>query len=558
MQGLSENWPMRGERWALFSVYNKTDVENDAKKLVDMGWHIIASGGTAKALIKAQIPVTDVATLVGGGAILGHRVVTLSRQVHAGLLADVFKTDDLAELVANHIPFIDLVRCDFYPLAEAIADSAATVASVVEKTDIGGPCMVRSGAKGLRIVICRQQDMAGVLEELSKTGNVCQEKRQELRARAEFEVVKYVGDSAVFHGSGRFTYFSGEKVCEFKGENGPQSPATLFARDLAKSDPLALNNFHVIEGSAPSYNNWCDVDRLLQIATHIGAVWIKNWSRTPYIAVGVKHGNACGASANVTTVGACTDVVAGDPRAIFGGLIMTNFVVDKQEAYALACGMPCARAMFDGVVAPGFTSDAVEILSRKNGKCRLMINPALEGGGIVDLDTAPRFRYVRGGFLSEPNYTFVLDFNDPQMKIFGTRRDAFIEQGLALAWAVNCTSNSNTITIVHGLALIGNGVGQQDRVGAAELALKRARDAGHDGKAQNRVIDRINNPATVACSDSFFPFPDAVQVLIDAGIRTIFSTSGSVNDKIIQDLCVDRNVTLYQLPDSVARGFFGH
>jgi phosphoribosylaminoimidazolecarboxamide formyltransferase/IMP cyclohydrolase len=213
----------------------------------------------------------------------------------------------------------------------------------------------------------------------------------------------------------------------------------------------------------------------------------------------------------------------------------------------MAVAMPDGKARFDGVIAPGFEDGAIQILSRAKGKCRLIKNTALLDFGSAILDTAQRFRYVRGGFLPQPNYTFVLDFNSPEMKVFG-KRDLAVEENLLIAWGIGCASNSNTITIVNDVMLIGNGVGQQDRVGAAELAIKRAIDAGHKEMLEGAV----------AYSDSFFPFPDAVQVLIDAGIRAIFSTSGSVNDQAIQELCMKNGVTLYQLPDSQARGFFGH
>jgi phosphoribosylaminoimidazolecarboxamide formyltransferase/IMP cyclohydrolase len=535
---------MSQELWALISVFNKDGVVEFAQRLVKMGWNILSSGGTAKKLSDAGVSVKDVAELVGGAAILGHRVVTLSRQVHAGLLADALKPEDLAELVFLNIPFIDLVRCDFYPLAEAIADPKATIGSVVEKTDIGGPCMVRSGAKGMRIVICRQEDMEPVLQELESNGTVSYENRQKLRARAEFEVAKYVGDSAMYHGNGQFKVITGERILEFKGENGPQTPATLFS--AGANDPLALDKFKVIEGAPPSYNNWCDVDRLLQTMTHLAAAWKLNFGSVPCIAIGCKHGNSCGATVSDLPFPDVRRMVLGDTRAIFGGVIMTNFNIEDSQAITMAEAMPDGKARFDGVIAPAFSTPAIATLSRAKGKCRLMVNPAL-GIDSALLDKTPRFRYIRGGLLTQPAYTFLLDFNDPEIKVYGTRsQDAEID--LLVAWGVGCTSNSNTITIVKDGMLIGNGVGQQDRVGAAELAIRRAVGAGHGDKLKGAV----------AYSDSFFPFPDAPDLLIKEGIKAIFSTSGSINDKLTQELCTNNGVTLYQLPDAKARGFFGH
>ena len=154
---------------------------------------------------------------------------------------------------------------------------------------------------------------------------------------------------------------------------------------------------------------------------------------------------------------------------------------------------------------------------------------------------------VRGGLLVEPNYNYVLQLDGPNMRVFGAKNPA-AEMNIVFGWSICATSNSNTITIVSGGVLLGNGVGQQDRVGAAELAIKRAIDAGH----RNQLF------GSVAVSDSFFPNNDAVQTLIDAGVRCIFATSGSVNDANVIDLCRSSGVTLYMLPDALARGFFGH
>jgi phosphoribosylaminoimidazolecarboxamide formyltransferase/IMP cyclohydrolase len=229
----------------------------------------------------------------------------------------------------------------------------------------------------------------------------------------------------------------------------------------------------------------------------------------------------------------------------------------------MAEAMPNNKPMFDGVIAPAFQGLSAQALARSKGKCRIMVNPALSREGSALIDRAPRFRYVRGGLLAQPNYSHILDFGDQDIKVYGELTSHQIMKDILLAYCICSTSNSNTITLVKEGMLIGNGVGQQDRVGAAELAVKRAIDAGHGCRKTWRNwfgLKPSYKPllGAVACSDSFFPFPDGVQVLIDAGVKTIFSTSGSVNDKLIQDLCVENNVTLVQLPDGKARAFFGH
>ena len=540
------------EKWALLSVFNKDGIVEFARRLKALGWNIISSGGTARALKNSGMIVMDTAKLVGGGAILGHRVVTLSREIHAGLLADPNDPEHVAEMKKLGIPFISLVCCDFYPLSDAMSKSNASIESVVESTDIGGPTMVRSAAKGSRIVICRHEDREVAIKQLENSGDVNAETRQALRARAEFEVAKYCLSSAQFHSGSDFTGIMGRQTLVAKyGENASQAPAALYSID--GDDPLALNKFKLVSGTDPSYNNLCDIDRLLQTITHVESVFRLNWGGRPDIMIGVKHGNPCGAAVNIGApdkrIKLAKKVALGDKLAIFGGWIMTNFGISGPVAAALVkAGMRGNRVQrFDGVVAPSFESGVIGSLERVRGKCRLMANPAL--GYPLELDRSSRFRYVRGGFLMQPNYMFVPKFSD--MQVYG-RRNKSLEMSLALAWAVGCTSNSNTISIVRNKMLIGNGVGQQARVWASKLAIRRAIDAEHAGKLKGAV----------AYSDSFFPYPDAVEALITYGIKAIFTTSGSKakggGDTATIEACKKAGVTLYMLPDKEARGFFGH
>ena len=189
------------KKYALISVYDKTDIAEFSKELVNMNWSILSSGGTAKGLFDANIPVKDITDLVGP-PILGHRVVTLSRELHAGLLADMSNPEQMKEMEKLGLPIINMVVCDFYPLKEAIGKPGATVQSVIEMTDIGGPAMVRSAAKGGRIVICRFEDRQTILDELKLNGNIDPITRRKMRARAEFEVAKYCLASAKFHSGG--------------------------------------------------------------------------------------------------------------------------------------------------------------------------------------------------------------------------------------------------------------------------------------------------------------------------------------------------------------------
>ena len=532
---------------ALLSVYNKEGIDYFARQLTELGWRIIASGGTAQEIKKAGVPVTDVAELVGGDSILGHRVVTLSREVHAGLLAKDTK-EDRNELNKLGIPWINLVCVDLYPLQEEINGCNSSRESVIEKTDIGGPTIIRSAAKGRRIVICDPYDRKKVIEWLKSGQSKGDEFITELIAKAEAVVADYCLASARYHSCGTYEGIIGKRKLEcLYGENAWQASAAFYSTKIstaASADPLTLDNFNVITGTPPSYNNLCDIDRLLQTVTHISAAFAVNRGDIPLIAVGCKHGNPCGVATGKDPLLVIQKMIKGDTRAIFGGLVMVNFPVSKIIAEELiAYLMPKGEhRLLDGIVAPSFSKEAISILKRKGDKCRFLVNPAL---GFLSLDSVSRFRYVRGGFLYQPNYTFILNLKDPQLKKIGklTPRE---EDNLLLAWAIGSTSNSNTITLVKDGYLIGNGVGQQDRVGGCALAVQRARDAGHE------------TSGAFAYSDSFFPFTDGPKVLVEAGVKAIFASSGSVRDPEIQNFCRGKKMVLYLFPDKLGRGFFGH
>lgn len=527
---------------ALLSVFHKTGIVEFAQELANMGWELWASGGTCRHLNEHGVETKDVAQLVGGEAILGHRVVTLSREVHAGLLAKAVK-EDQDELDRLGIPRIDLVCVDLYPMADAIAKPDVTPESVLEMTDIGGPTMLRSAAKGRRVVICDPEDRSAVLNWLKDGRPEENDMLRQLGAKVEFVVANYCLQSASFHGEGRYVGLMGQLHSECKyGENAHQQPAALYSSQT--DDPLALDKFDLLQGK-PGFVNWTDVDRLLQTITHAAAAFEKNRGKVPLLAFGVKHGNPCGGSFSQEPLEALRKMVIGDKRAIFGGVVICNFPIGKDEAEVLLHHEEPKRRNLDGIVAPAFSEEAIDMLVRKSGRGFLLQNPDLSNLGIGSLDQEIRLRPVRGGILAQPNYTYVLDLKHPEMIKKGIA-DEDTEDDLLLAWAINATSNSNTVTLVYGGKLIGNGVGQQDRVGGCELAIKRARDSGH------------STSGAAVVSDSFFPFDDGPTALIKANVDVVLATSGSVNDSQVVQVFEAGGVMSYMIPDKVGRGFFGH
>ncbi|MFH0805066.1 MAG: hypothetical protein V1916_02630, partial [Patescibacteria group bacterium] len=417
-----------------------------------------------------------------------------------------------------------------------------------EMTDIGGPTMIRSAAKGNRVVVCTELDRVHVINMLKKSGDVDPVERNELAALAELYIAEYCLASTTFRSGGYHQGFTGIRVAEcLYGENAWQNPAGLYAGQTA--DPLALSQFVVKAGTSPSYNNWVDVDRLIQTVTHIAATFDVNQGRVPFIAVAVKHGNACGAAVGDDQIAVLQKMVTGDLEAIFGGLVMTNFPINHAEAEVLlSYGVTEGRRILDAIIAPAFGDDAIDLLKRYKDKCRFLVNPALATLTKESLDTHPRFRYVRGGFLLQPNYTYIFDIfdiKDPELQVFGSVTEDQLSD-LLLAKAICDTSNSNTITIVKGKMLIGNGTGQQHRGWAAQLAVDKAFRNHH------------NTGGATAASDSFFPFDDGPKILIMKGISVIMATSGSKKDEHIKQVLGDAGVTFITLPDTKARGFFGH
>lgn len=525
---------------ALISVFDKKGIESFAKELVGLGWTIYASGGTAKVLAAADVPVIDVATVVGE-PMLEHRVVTLSRELHAGLLAAFA---DANELEKRDIAWIDLVCVDMYPLEAEIARPGATLASVIEKTDIGGPTMLRSGAKGQRIVVCDPADRASMLARVNAGTADDLEWRESLAAKAEAVVADYVLASARYRGKNAYDGVVGTRVSVLKyGENARQAYAGLFVTKGAGDDPFALDTFRLIEGTAPSYVNMTDLDCLVETITRAATGFKQLRGTVPLIMGAVKHGNFCGMAVDDNPHVLSRKVVWGDYEALSGGIVMATCEIDAEcvEILRTHYAGDGAKRVLDSVIAPSFTQEAIEDLARKNGKCRLFVNPALASEALGDaVNTSRKFRQVRGGFMVQDGDGFILPIKKEWNLL------PLDEDNLMLAWAIGSTGNSNSIVLTKDRKLIGSGMGQRSRVVAAELALLYAKKYKHDVAG------------AFAYSDSFFPFTDGPEVLANAGVKKIFATSGSIRDKEVLAAMQKLGVQFITLPDTEARGFAKH
>ncbi len=480
---------------AILSVHDKTGLVDFARGLHDLGWTLIASGGTARTLREISIPVTEVGAYTGSPEILGGRVKTLHPAVHGGLLARA--TDaDRDELLKLGWDYIDLAAVNLYPFETTIAKPNVALDEVIENIDIGGVTLIRAAAKNHQRVtlICDPVDYASVLDEL-RAGGVTSETRRRLALKGFAATTHY--DSAIYN------YLNGSATLHITaypvqtlryGEN-PHQSAMLYSYTL-NDGPLGGK---VLQGKELSYNNLLDLD-----AAWKGAI---SFDR-PAIVI-VKHLSPCGVATATRLAEAFRAALASDPISAFGGVVASNQPFDGETARALG------DLFVECIAAPGFTDDARAILAgRKN--CRLIEMPDLK------IDPAYELRSINRGLLKQD-----VDLGDPsslpgleeageRWKVVSKRQPTAAEwAALKFAWKACQHVKSNSIVFARGEATVGIGGGQPNRVDCVRIAAERA---GEKSKG------------AVMASDAFFPFPDSVEVAAHAGITAIIHPGGSVRD----------------------------
>jgi phosphoribosylaminoimidazolecarboxamide formyltransferase / IMP cyclohydrolase len=533
------------QKWALISVSEKKGIVEFAEQLVKHGYKIMSTGGTAGVLREAGIEVKDVSDIVGE-PIMGDKVKTLSREIAAGLLARRDRDDELKEMRDKKIRIIDLVCVDMYPLENAIEQDGTNLEFILKNTDVGGPTMLHEGAKGKKITISTVEQRQEVLNWLDNGKLNEEEFINKLNGRAEYEVGRYIGVSAKSRSGGGCEFVPLLRNRELLYGINPSMKANVCRVDIdRKDDSLAFYNFNLVAGTETSTNNLDDWNKALGVLTHLAAGMDVNFGdHKQAMMVGVKHGSACGVAIDSDPRVVAQKMIEGDPLSIFGGIVISNFEINEEIAeILLSHEVESGRRILDNIYAPKFTKEAIAMLERKKDKCRFLENMALKNLDRNSLDKQPMMTSIRGGMIIQDNFTYILDFNHPELQVHGGELTEKIKKEIILAWAIGCMSSSNTITIVKDNYLLGNGVGQQDRVGGAALAIARATRSGHDLKG------------STAYSDSFFPFPDGIKTLIDAGVKVVFSSSGSVGDPRVIETAKEAGILLVMLPDKVCRGF---
>lgn len=496
-------------RLALLSVSNKTGLTDLARSLVqEFDYEIISSGGTAKTLKDAGIPVQKVSDYTGSPEILGGRVKTLHPRIHGGILARRDVPQDLEELTANDIRPIDLVVVNLYPFEETIAKEGVTLPEAIEQIDIGGPTLLRAAAKNFAhlTVLSNPSQYDAYLQELRQNdGEASLEFRQKC-ALAGFQHTAAYDRSISAYLEGQTddtaqTYtLSGTKRQSLRYGENPHQTAAWYQTG---STPTGWAASTILQGKELSYNNLVDLEAARRIITEFVSRPDAEDKETNEPAVAIlKHTNPCGVAIAPTLAEAYERAFAGDSVSAFGGIVALNRPLDAATATALT------KTFLECVVTPGCEAEAEEIIKAKS-KLRVLLLPEMKRGGPGVV------KAIAGGFLVQAADDAD---DDPERWEVATEKKPTPEQlaELLFAWKVAKHVKSNAIVVTRDRATVGIGAGQMNRVGAAKIALEQAGEKAKGG---------------ILASDGFFPFDDSVRTAAAAGIAAIVQPGGSIRDK---------------------------
>ena len=494
---------MNAPRQALISVSDKAGVLDLARGLVELGFTILSTGGTARMLADSGVSVTEVGDYTGFPEMLDGRVKTLHPKVHAGILARRDLAAHRDALSGARIPTIDLVVVNLYPFVQTVAKPGCTLEEAIENIDIGGPTMVRAAAKNWEHVgiVTDPADYATVLTEL-RGGALSRATRFTLARKAFSHTAAYDGAisnylTATDAAGARIDFpgqinFSFAKVQDLRyGENPHQKAA--FYGDL-KAVPGSLSAYRQLQGKELSYNNIADAD----------AAWecVKTFDAPACVIV--KHANPCGVATAADLLGAYKRAFATDPTSAFGGIIAFNRELDAGAAEAVS------SQFVEVVIAPAVSEGARKVFAAKQN-VRVLEVPLQPGENALDL------KRVGGGLLVQTPDTR----NVAPAELRVVTRLAPTPAQLAdmlFAWRVAKFVKSNAIVFCRDGATVGVGAGQMSRVDSARIASIKAQNAG------------LSMDGSVVASDAFFPFRDGLDVVVAAGARAVIQPGGSVRD----------------------------
>ena len=491
---------------ALISVFDKTGVVELAQSLKKLGVEILSTGGTAKVLREANIPVTDVSDYTKFPEIMDGRVKTINPLIEGGILGLRDKHADDAN--ANNVQWIDLVVCNLYPFSETISREGCNLALALENVDIGGPTMIRSAAKNVGWVcaVVDPADYSIITEEL-QSEEISFETRRKLSAKAFGHTAQY---DTIIHNFLKDEKLSDDLSLTFEkhsemryGENPHQSAASY---KIPGNNEANILNATVHQGKKLSYNNIMDADGALAC--------VREFDKPACVVV--KHSNPCGVAIGDDLLDVYTRAFNADSLSAFGGIIAFNRTCTKEVAEEIS------KVFVEIVLAPNFEPEALEVFKKKRNL------RVLEIGEFGKRQSKLEVRNINGGLLVQDNDTNTLTHEhlNTVTKVFPSEQD--IETAL-FTWKVLRHAKSNGILIAKNNTTVGLGAGQVSRVDAVHMALRKGGE---------------NVKGGVLASDAFFPFRDSIDAIKDSGIKVVIQPGGSIRDQEIIDACDEFGIAM--------------
>lgn len=489
---------------ALVSVYHKDNLDRIIQKLHREGVSFISTGGTQTFIESLDIPCQAVENLTSYPSILGGRVKTLHPKVFGGILCRRENEKDLEQIAQYEIPEIDLVIVDLYPFEDTVA-SGADEQDIIEKIDIGGISLIRAAAKNFKdvVIVASQAQYAPLYELLENNGAQTTIEDRKWFAKEAFSVSSGY-DSAIFNwfdegeGSAFRCAENDEKVLRY-GEN-PHQKGFFYGR--------FEDMFEQLQGKEISYNNLLDIDAAVNL--------ISEYDEITFAIL--KHNNACGLASRSVLLEAWKDALAGDPVSAFGGVLITNAVIDKATAEEMN------NLFFEIVIAPDYDVEALEILTQKKNRIILIQK---------EIKSSPKkqFRSLLNGILVQDKDTSIQVEED--LKLATDKAPSELEiKDLLFANKLVKNTKSNAIILAKDGQLLASGVGQTSRVDALRQAIEKAHSFGFD----------LNG--AVMASDAFFPFPDCVEIASNAGVKAVIQPGGSMRDQLTVDFCNENDIAM--------------
>lgn len=500
---------------ALLSVYDKTGIVDFAKSLIELGFEIISSSGTARILRENNIPVKEVSEITGFPEIMGGRVKTLHPKIHGALLAVRDNPEYMRQLQEQNITPIDIVAINLYPFEETVK-KGASLDEIIENIDIGGPAMVRASAKNFKFVtiIVNPKDYDMVIDELKQNGETSLDTRKKLALKAFRHTAFY--DSVIasvlnekFDINEKFPEELSipiRKKSQLRYGENPHQEASLYISPVEEG--ISISNSEILHGKQMSFNNYLDVEAAVNLVKEFDEI----------TAVVVKHNNPCGVATGNSLKEAYIEAFNRDPKSAYGGIVAFNRKLDLDTAQELS------KVFLEVVVAPEFEDEALKFLKNKKKNLRIV--------KIKDFNKAPKgldYRRLTGGVLLQDRDLILYE----NLQVVSKRKPTEKEMAdLIFAFKVVKHVKSNSVVIAKDKKTLGIGPGQTSRVDSLETAVKKAKEFGFDLSE------------SVLASEAFFPFRDSIDFAAKFGISAVIQPGGSIRDEEVIQAADEHNIAM--------------